>query len=125
MKQAIDDKSLIVAADDVPTPPRDPAAHDGFFYCTNCKVGGHGQRFAEYLLKRPNWRVYPSQVWFKDEAGTREYLCPLGRHVVDFTDETKFSRVAMYIKGHIWMEDKTKLFDVVPEFMPDTWVIED
>ena len=53
-------------------------------YCTNCKVGGHGQRrlvvwmffaskcgghgrFCEYLLERPDWRVYPNQKWFEAE----------------------------------------------------------
>merc|ERR550532_108100 len=126
MKQAIDDKSLVVATDDVmPSLPAMAASEAVYFYCTNCKVGGHGQRFCEYLLQRPGWRVFPSQVWFRDEKGTREYLCPLGRHVVDFSDETKFSRVSMHIRGHMWMEDKTKLFEVVPQHMPDTYVIED
>jgi len=49
----------------------------------------------------------------------------LGRHLVDFTDETKFSRISMYIRGHMWMEDKTKLYEVVPDMMPDTYVIDD
>lgn len=31
----------------------------------------------------------------------------------------------MHIRGHLWMEDKTKLFEVVPQHMPDTYVIQD
>ena len=46
-------------------------------YCTNCKVGGHGQRFCEYFLERSSWKVYPNQKWFEDEKGN-EYHCPLG-----------------------------------------------
>jgi len=123
LKEAADDPTMLPVPAEV-TMPIPPRPKGEFFYCGNCKVGGHGQRFSEYLLKRPNWRVYPSQVWFKDEKG-KEYFCPLGKKLIDFTDETKFSRISMYIRGHIWMEDKTKLFDVVPEIMPDTWVIDD
>ena len=42
-----------------------------FYYATSCKVGGHGERFANYLLKRPNWRVYPPEKWFENETGWR------------------------------------------------------
>lgn len=122
MKQAIDDKTLLVATDDaVPG----PAAGDReYFYCTNCKVGGHGQRFCEYLLKRQEWRVYPYQKWFEDEKHN-EYHCPLGKRLVDFADESHFSRIAMYIKGRIWLEDKTKMWELVPDLMPDTYIIDD
>jgi hypothetical protein len=121
MKQAIDDKSLVVATDDhVDEPPGDRK----YRYCTNCKVGGHGQRFCEYLLKRPNWLIYPHQKWFADEK-QNEYHCPLGKRLVDFADESHFSRLAMYIKGRVWLEDKTKMWQLVPDLMPDTYVIED
>lgn len=123
MKQAIDDKSLAVATDDVPPPPPDPAERK-YYYCTNCKVGGHGQRFCEYLLKRPEWRVYPQQKWFEDEK-RNEYHCPLGKRLVDFADESHFSRLAMYIKGRVWLEDKTKMWQLVPNLMPDTYIIDD
>lgn len=94
------------------------------FYCSDCKVGGHGQRFCLYLLQRPNWRVYPSEKWFEDKSGTSSY-CPLGKHGVDFTDETYFSRISMHIKGRIWLEDKRKLYEFVPDLMPLTFVIQD
>lgn len=124
MKQAIDDKSLTVATDD-PNPILPPFGEGReFLYCTNCRVGGHGQRFCEYLLKRPEWRVYPYQKWFEDEKHN-EYHCPLGKRLVDFADESHFSRIAMYIKGRIWLEDKTKMWHLVPDLMPDTYVIED
>ena len=71
-------------------------------------------RFCEYLLERPDWRVYPNQKWFEegpfgafwifllesrvvvmqDEKGN-EYHCPLGKKLVDFADESHFSRIAM------------------------------
>ena len=38
-----------------------------------------------------------------------QYFCPLGKHTVDFVDETQFSSVAMYLKGRIWLEEKTKV----------------
>lgn len=125
LKAATEDKSVSPVPLDLTAPPPPRSTKATYFYCTNCKVGGHGARFAKYLLRRPDWRIYPSQVWFKDENGSREYICPLGRSVVDFTDETKFSRISMYIRGHIWMEDKTKLYEVVPDCMPDTYVIDD
>jgi len=125
LKAATEDTNVVPVLLDPGAPPPPRPSDDGPFYCTNCKVGGHGARFAKYLLQRPNWRIYPSQVWFKDEKGSREYHCPLGRNIVDFTDETKFSRVSMYLRGHIWMEDKTKLYEVVPHCMPYTYVIDD
>jgi len=94
------------------------------FYCSDCRVGGHGQRFCSYLLKRPNWRLYPSEKWFEDANGQVSH-CPLGRRGVDFTDETYFSRIAMHIKGRIWLEDKRKLYEFVPDLMPYTYVIVD
>mmetsp|Transcript_23699 Transcript_23699/g.50616 ORF Transcript_23699/g.50616 Transcript_23699/m.50616 type:complete len:550 (+) Transcript_23699:191-1840(+) len=95
-----------------------------FFYCSDCKLGGHGQRFCSYLLRRPNWRVYPSEKWFEDKNGQVSF-CPLGKRGVDFTDETYFSRIAMHIKGRIWLEDKRKLYEFVPDLMPLTFVIRD
>jgi hypothetical protein len=94
------------------------------FYCSNCNTGGHGQRFCSYLLKRPNWQVYPSEKWFEDKGGQTSY-CPLGRKAVDFADETYFSRIAMHLKGRIWLEDKRKLYEFIPDLMPLTFVIQD
>lgn len=91
-------------------------------YCTNCKVGGHGQRFCQYLLERPDWRVYPNQKWFEDEK-RNEYHCPLGKKLVDFADESHFSCIAMYLKGRAWLEEKTKVYELAPELMPETFII--
>jgi len=93
-----------------------------FFYVSDCHVGGHGQRFCKYLLKRPNWRIYPSEKWFEDKNGQVSY-CPLGRRGVDFTDETYWSRISMHLKGRIWLEDKRKLYEFVPDLMPPTYII--
>jgi hypothetical protein len=101
-----------------------PVEDRAFFYCSDCRVGGHGQRFCNYFLQRPNWRVYPSEKWFEDKSGQVSY-CPLGKAGVDFTDETYFARIAMHVKGRIWLEDKLKLYEFVPEYMPLTYVIED
>jgi len=95
-----------------------------YFYCSDCKLGGHCQRFCLYLLKRPNWRIYPAEKWFEDRNGQTSY-CPLGKRGVDFTDETYFSRIAMHIKGRIWLEDKRKLYEFVPDLMPLTYIIQD
>lgn len=129
LREAIDDVShgggpLVVG---LPCPTDQKVSNQGprkYFYCSDCKVGGHGQRFCLYLLKRPNWRVYPSEKWFEDRQGQVSH-CPLGRRGVDFTDETYFSRIAMHIKGRIWLEDKRKLYEFVPDLMPPTYVIVD
>ena len=52
-------------------------------------------RLERYLLKRPKWRVYPNQKWFVDDQKADQYYSPLGKRIVNFTDETQFSRVAM------------------------------
>jgi len=126
IKEVIDDKSLVVATDDVTAnqePPEELAAQQRFKYCTNCKVGGHGQRFCEYFLERPDWRMYPNQKWFEDDKNN-EYHCPLGRKLVDFADESHFSRVAMYLKGRAWLEEKTKVLEIARDQIPETFIIE-
>jgi len=124
MKQVIDDRSLEIATDEErPQSQVNNAKKQRFSYCTNCKVGGHGQRFCEYFLERDNFRVYPRQKWFDDDKGN-EYHCPLGKKLVDFADESHFSRVAMYLKGRAWLEDKTKVPELAPGIMPETYFIE-
>jgi len=128
MKEVIDDKALAVATDDAAAAPP-VLGIDGqplqqrFKYCTNCKVGGHGKRFCEYFLERPDWRVYPNQKWFEDEKNN-EYHCPLGKKLVDFADESHFSRIAMYLKGRAWLEEKTKVLELAPGLIPETFIIE-
>lgn len=129
MKEVIDDKSLSVAIDESQPAPKVPVDEHGnelkqrYHYCTNCKVGGHGQRFCEYFLERPDWRIYPHQKWFEDEKNN-EYHCPLGKKLVDFADESHFSRIAMYLKGRAWLEEKTKVLELAPGLMPETYIIE-
>jgi hypothetical protein len=115
LKKAIDDKNSQRNGD--------AGTGERQHYVTNCKVGGHGARFCDYLLQRPNWHVFPHQKWFQDEVKGDQYFCPLGKHTVDFVDETQFSSVAMYLKGRIWLEEKTKVFEMVPEIMPPTYII--
>merc|ERR1719399_1614093 len=115
LKKAIDDKNSQRNGD--------AGSGERQHYVTNCKVGGHGARFCEYLLQRPNWNVFPHQKWFQDEVKGDQYFCPLGKHTVDFVDETQFSRVAMYLKGRIWLEEKTRVWEMVPEIMPPTFII--
>jgi len=125
LREAIDDVTHDggphVVGSRITTSPDQPRK---WFYCSDCHVGGHGQRFCNYLLQRPNWRTYPSEKWFEDAAGSVSH-CPLGRRCVDFTDETYFSRISMHIKGRVWLEDKRKLYEFVPDLMPLTYVIED
>jgi hypothetical protein len=118
LKKGIDDKNRQreIGVQNIPDSERQ-------YYCTNCKVGGHGARFCEYLLKRPNWNVFPHQKWFQDDVKGDQYFCPLGKHEVDFVDETQFSSVAMYLKGRIWLEEKTRVWEMVPEIMPPTYII--
>jgi len=124
MKTIIDSHNIDMTVV-LPTPKGgSPPPGRKFFYCTNCKVGGHGQRFAEYLLKRPNWRIYPYQRWFED-AKSGQFYCPLGKKMVDFSDESQFSAIAMYIRGRVWLEDKTKMWEIVPDLMPPTFIIRD
>jgi len=131
LREAIDDVSSGGGPDVVGLPAPDGEkektvvqSERQFFYVSDCKVGGHGQRFCSYLLKRPNWRVYPSEKWFEDSQGQVSH-CPLGRRGVDFTDESYFSRIVMHIKGRIWLEDKRKLYEFVPDLMPPTFIIVD
>jgi len=133
LKEAIDDVAHGGGPNVIglPVPTHGPVAVNGapkseqkMFYVSDCRVGGHGQRFCNYLLKRPNWRVYPSEKWFEDKAGQTSH-CPLGQRGVDFTDETYFSRIAMHIKGRIWLEDKRKIYEFVADLMPYTYVIMD
>merc|ERR1719401_1477991 len=130
MKEVIDDKSLVMAHDETQPAPQVPTDENGkpleqkYKYCTNCKVGGHGQRFCEYFLERPDWRIYPNQKWFEDEK-RNEYHCPLGKKLVDFADESHFSRISMYLKGRACLEEKTKVMELAPGMMPETFIIKD
>lgn len=129
MKEVIEDPALYLALDESQSAPPLPVDASGrplkqrYMYCTNCKVGGHGHRFCEYFLERPEWRVFPSQKWFQDENGS-EYICPLGKKLVDFADESHFSRLAMYLRGRVWLEEKTKVLELGGDLIPKTYILE-
>ena len=36
----------------------------------------------------------------------KEFLCPLGKKVVDFCDEPQFGQATTYLKGRDWLDDK-------------------
>jgi nicotinamidase-related amidase len=40
------------------------------FYLTDCGRGGHMARYCRYLLQRPNWRSFPTQVCFPTHSFT-------------------------------------------------------
>lgn len=114
-----DDKVRAVAPVHAPLPP-------GQIYktCAVCRRVGHGSRYAEVLLRRPDWRLQPSVKWFEDDEHN-QYYCPEGKVLVDFSDELNFSRLAMYLKGRQCLEDKGKLGLLVPHLMPETFHIHD
>lgn len=92
----------------------------------DCGRGGHMALYASHLLQResgtPCWRKYPLQHWY---TATRSYQCPLGKKVVDFCDEPQFSRrVAMYIAGREWLDEKEKVLKLASEWMPKTYVVQ-
>mmetsp|Transcript_8713 Transcript_8713/g.16214 ORF Transcript_8713/g.16214 Transcript_8713/m.16214 type:complete len:570 (-) Transcript_8713:97-1806(-) len=106
-----------------PITGQDKAGSEKLFYVTDCKRGFHGPRFCAYLLERPNWVAFPAQKWFQDERW-QEFYCPLGKKIVDFADEPQFSRIAMYLKGRDWLEDKTKVMEIAQFCMPETFILE-
>mmetsp|Transcript_98914 Transcript_98914/g.277915 ORF Transcript_98914/g.277915 Transcript_98914/m.277915 type:complete len:420 (+) Transcript_98914:37-1296(+) len=95
-------------------------------FCSICRVKGHGSRYCEVLLRRPDWQLIPSQKWFVDDAHN-QYHCPNGNRLVDLCDEMHFSRMAMYLKGRQCLENKARLGLLVAgrNLMPDTFYIRD
>jgi nicotinamidase-related amidase len=64
-------------------------------YCCYAGRGGHSSLYMAHLLQRSEWRPYPKQKWFDDFA--KSYYCPLGKQVVEFHDEPKFSSISAFI----------------------------
>lgn len=93
-------------------------------FCSVCRVMGHGSRYCEVLLRRPDWKLLVSEKWFEDDRHN-QYHCPSGRRLVDFSDEMHFSRVAMYLAGRQCLENKGRLAMLVPSLMPKTFHIQD
>ena len=93
-------------------------------HCSDCGRRGHGARFIELLLQRPNWRNYPTQPWYEDMLTGKEYFSPLGRKIVDFCDEPDYSKISMYIAGREWLDEKDKVLLFATDFMPITYCYE-
>jgi len=93
-------------------------------YCTDCGRVGHGAIFCQLLLERPDWCRYPSEAWYWDHMRGSEYRCPVGKMVVEFADEPKFSQIAMYLKGRDWLDEKDLVVGIARDFMPKTWHIQ-
>ncbi|KAG7338628.1 tubulin-tyrosine ligase family protein [Nitzschia inconspicua] len=76
------------------------------------------------LMFHEGWAKYPLQPWYSDTFNGKSYTCPLGKRIIDFCDEPQFSEYCMYIKGREWLDEKDKLWELVPEIMPRTYVID-
>ena len=53
----------------------------------------------------------------------KEFLCPLGKKVVDFCDEPQFGQATTYLKGRDWLDDKAKVAEIAGDLHPETFVI--
>mmetsp|Transcript_12402 Transcript_12402/g.29803 ORF Transcript_12402/g.29803 Transcript_12402/m.29803 type:complete len:689 (-) Transcript_12402:221-2287(-) len=116
--------------------PLDPTLR----YCCDCGRGGHAYIYQQHLLRyRNGWANYPLQDWFTAanrsglgmfvECGGKSYKCPLGKRVIDFCDEPRFSKCSMYVKGREWLDEKEKLWSMLSEYglgdlMPKTYLIQ-
>lgn len=94
-------------------------------YLCDCGRGGHSFLYQQHLLMfHEGWARYPLQLWYADPFGGKSYTCPLGKKTVDFCDEPQFSKCCMYIKGREWLDEKDKIWELVPDIMPKTYVID-
>jgi hypothetical protein len=79
-----------------------------FFYA-DCHVGGLGKWYAWCLSERPNWHPYPAATWFLNPKDATPLFCPVGKVLVDFTDQPAFSLAVGGCPGSDWLEDKSRL----------------
>ena len=95
-------------------------------FLVDCERGGHFALYVHHLLQEngSQWLKYPAQKWYEDIFRSKQYLCPLGKRVVEFCGEPQFSEVAMFIKGREFLDDKVKLLQNAEEFMPQTCVVD-
>ena len=89
---------------------------------TFCGRSGHAQLYLGHL--RANWQPFPSQPWYDEPLTGKQYICPLGKRMVDLSDEPQFSRISMFLKGREWLDEKEKVVDLAEEFMPKTYRLE-
>jgi nicotinamidase-related amidase len=107
-------------------------------YLADCGRGGHFPLYAAHLLRQTLastntntcWRRYPIQPWYTDNLANRSYQCPLGKPVLDFCDEPRFSSVSMFLKGREWLDEKEKLVQLLTSnnadqaIMPETFIFQ-
>lgn len=89
---------------------------------TDCGRRGHGSRYIQLLKERGGWKTYPTQVWYEDFIS--QYHCPIAKKIVDFCDEPDFSKVAMYLSGREYLDEKDKVIEFAGRFMPKTFCID-
>ena len=97
---------------------------DDMLLACDCGRRGHGSRFIQLLMERGGWSMYPTQIWYEDFV-KGSFNCPLGKKVVDFCDEPEFSKVAMFLNGREYLDEKDKVIEFTGEYMPTTYCIED
>jgi nicotinamidase-related amidase len=90
------------------------------FLASDCGRRGHGRRYIQLLQERGIWRTYPTQIWYEDFV-KGEFYCPLAKKVVDFCDEPEFSRIAMFLKGREFLDEKDKVIEFAGHYMPKTF----
>ena len=89
---------------------------------TNCGRGGHATLFLAHL--KDNWQSFPTQAWYDEPLTGKRYYCPLGKRVVDLSDEPQFSRISTFLKGREWLDEKEKVVEVGADYMPKTYRLE-
>lgn len=89
----------------------------------DCGRKGHGTKFMQLLMKRGDWKMYPTQVWYEDFI-QGEFYCPMFRKIVDFCDEPEFSKVSMYLAGREFLDEKDKVISIAEKFMPKTYCVQ-
>jgi hypothetical protein len=93
-------------------------------YFADCGRGGHALLYMSNLVKQSQgWSSYPLQPWFMDGFLGKSYWCPLGQQTLDFCDEPKFSKIAMYLKGREWLDEKEKIWEIAKDIMPTTYLV--
>ena len=120
----------------LPPPPSDDNDHTDrkVRYFAACQRGGHFFLYTQHQLEQSStfWRPYPTQHWYTDESilsggKSTNYLCPLGKRVVDFCDEPQFSKsISMFVKGREWLDEKDKLYSLsleIAAMMPPNYVL--
>ena len=87
-----------------------------------CGRGGHASLYLGHLTE--NWQPFPTQPWYDEPLTGKRYSCPLGKRIVDLSDEPQFSRISMFLKGREWLDEKEKVVQLSNEFMPRTYRLE-